>query len=269
MFRSRVCLSLLPLCLLTFGQTTESTSDHAKARTKRQARYIQPKIISTDDAHALEITANDPRPVDSVLDALALQHGWRINYEDPHYGKADLVDDTAPSWLLQHPDGNRVHAVAGGTFNVKIPTDGLFPLDPTQIISAVIEAYKANGNPGRFELRATNREWFDVVATAAGDGPQKAVLDTVMSFDTGDMVDATINLKNFCEKLSGLSGQAVVFEGTGPPSSNRLNQAQIELHAQNQPAREILRQMFKQVGSTDTWRLLYDADSNQFVLRFR
>jgi hypothetical protein len=27
--------------------------------------------------------------------------------------------------------------------------------------------------------------------------------------------------------------------------------------------------MFKQVGSTDTWRLLYDADSNQFVLRFR
>jgi hypothetical protein len=170
---------------------------------------------------------------------------------------------------LQHPDGNRVYALAGGAFNVKIPTDGLFPLNPTQIISAVIKAYNASGNPGRFELRTTNSEWFDVVPTAAGDGPQKPILDTVMSFDTGDTVDATINLRNFCEELSRLSGQSIVLGGTGSPSSNRLLQSRIELRAQSQPAREILRQMFKQVGSTDSWRLLYDADSNQFVLRFR
>ena len=218
---------------------------------------------------SLEIATNDPRPLYTALDALARQYGWHINYEDPRYATVDLVDDTAPSWLLQYRDGHHVYAVAGGAFNVKIPTDGLFPLDPTQIISAVIAAYNASGNPGRFELRATNREWFDVVATSARDGPQKAVLDTVMSFDTADTVDATINLRNFCEKLSGRNGQAVVFGGTGSPSSNRLDQARIELHAKNRPAREILRQMFKQVGFMDTWRLLYDPDTNKYWLRFR
>jgi len=58
----------------------------------------------------------------------------------------------------------------------------------------------------------------------------------------------------------------VVFGGTGSPSENRLLQAHIQQHSVNQPAREILRQMYKQVGSTDCWRLLYDPDSNQFWL---
>ena len=43
----------------------------------------------------------------------------------------------------------------------------------------------------------------------------------------------------------------------------------IQQHSINQPAREILRQLYKQVGSTDCWRLLYDPDSNQFWLRMR
>jgi len=50
----------------------------------------------------------------------------------------------------------------------------------------------------------------------------------------------------------------------GSPSENRLLQSRIQQDAANHPARDILRQMYKQVGSTDCWRLLSEPDSNQF-----
>jgi hypothetical protein len=78
-------------------------------------------------------------------------------------------------------------------------------------------------------------------------------------------------LRKLCEELSRKTGHIVVFGGTvldgarlGSPSANRLLQAHIQQHSVNQPAREIFRQMYTQVGSTDCWLLFYDSDSNQF-----
>jgi hypothetical protein len=90
-----------------------------------------------------------------------------------------------------------------------------------------------------------------------------------MSFDATDDVGVYPTLDKFCEELSRKTGHTVVFGGTGSPSENRLLQAHIQQHSINQPAREILRQLYRQVGSTDCFRLLYDPDSNQFWLRMR
>jgi hypothetical protein len=84
------------------------------------------------------------------------------------------VDDTAPSWLQEHPNSPRIYAVASGDFYAKIAVDGYFPDDPMQILPALVEAYNHSGNPGRFELRSMNHESFDIIPTAAADGPQKA-----------------------------------------------------------------------------------------------
>jgi hypothetical protein len=65
-----------------------------------------------------------------------------------------------------------------------------------------------------------------------------------MGFDATDADSAPVTLRRLCEELSHQSGQAVVFGGTGSPSENRLVQARIEQHSQNQPAREIIRQMY-------------------------
>ena len=266
MIRSAVCVFLLPICLLVFGQTREQNDAHVKEWTERRAGYLShPEITETENR--LTITAKSPRPLDDVLTALAAQHGWHINYEDPRYGEGDLVDDTAPSWLEEHPDGRHVHTIAGGAFFVQIPLDGLFPMDPMQIIPAVVDAYNSSGNPGRFELRTTVQGSFDIVPTSAGDGPQKPILDTLMSFDTTDTDGAPESLRKFCEELTRTSGQRVVL--SLPPSANRILQAQIQQHGQNRPAREILREMYKQVGSTDRWGLLYDTDTNRFYLQFR
>jgi hypothetical protein len=123
----------LMLCLLTFRLTPQQNAEQIKAWTERHARYMsQPRIEETESL--LEITANAPRPLDDVLAALAHQHGWHINYEEPQYGKSDIVDSTAPSWLEQHPNGPRAYGIAGGAFHVKISIDGYFPDDAMQIL---------------------------------------------------------------------------------------------------------------------------------------
>ena len=258
-----IFLPFLMLCLLTFRQTPEQNAAHIRAWTERHEQYMSVPRIEESESF-LDITANDPRPLDGVLAALAHQHGWHINYEDPQYGKSDIVDQTAPSWLEQHPNGPRAYGIAGGAFHVKVPIDGYFPDDPMQILPPLVEAYNRSGNPGRFQLRVVSKNSFDVIPTESGDGPQTPLLDTVMSFDATDDVGAYPTLRKFCEELSRKSGHTVVFGGTGSPSENRLLQAHIKQHSVNQPAREILREMYKQVGSTDCWRLFYDPDSNQF-----
>ena len=226
----------------------------------------QPRIEETESS--LEITADAPRPLDDVLSALAHQHCLHINYEDPEYGKSAIVDDTAPSWLELHPNGRRAYGIAGSALHVKIPIDRYFPDDPMQVLPPLVEAYNRSGNPGQFQLRVVGTNSFDVIPVASGDGPQAPLLDTVMSFDAAFDEGACPTLRRFCEELSRKTGHTVVFGGFGP-SENRLLQSHIQQHSINQPAREILRQMYKQVGSTDCWRLLYDPDSNQFWLWMR
>jgi hypothetical protein len=266
MIRSAVCVFLFPIGLLVFGQTREQNDAHVKEWTERRAGYLShPEIEETEIW--LKITENSPRPLDDVLTALATQHGWHINYEDPRYAEADLVDSTAASWLEKHPEGRHVHTIAGGAFFVQIPLDGLFPMDPMQIIPAVVDAYNHSGNPGRFELRTTVQGSFDIVPTSAANGPQKPILDTLMSFDATETVSAPKSLEKFCDELTRASGETVVL--VLPPSANRYLQARIQQHSQNQPAREILREMYKQVGSTDRWGLLYAPDTDRFYLQFR
>ena len=181
-----------------------------------------------------------------------------------------MVDNTAPSWLRDHPNGPRAYMVKGGAFYAKIPIDGHIPDDPRQILPALVEAYNRSGNPGRFELRPISLDVFDVVPTPAAEDPQKPILDTVMSFDTNESDSADSNLESFCEALSRGSGQAVKFWrpfATG--TSYFPADARIRLHVQNQRAREVLRKMLGQVTSTMSWRLFYNTGLRRFLLMFR
>lgn len=148
------------LLVATRGHNTQRASDWEE----RRDQYRDAKIVEEDSW--LQIDVNSPRPLDDVLAALASKHGWRLNYEDPQYGKADLVDGE----------------LAGCAFSARIPIRAEYPPDPEQVIPAVVEAYNRSGNSTRFELRTLNDEWFDVVPTAAAGGPETPILDTPMNF---------------------------------------------------------------------------------------
>lgn len=167
--------------------------------------------------------------------------------------------------MQEHPNDPRAYVVAGSAFYAKIAVDEHFPEDPTQVLTALVEAYNRSGNPGRFELHPVNHESFDIVPTAAADGPRPALLDMVMDFDATDSVSAS-SLEAFCEELTRQSGQSIelFFDNPASQSVGRIN-----LHVRNSPAREILRQMLGQITSTKSWRLLYDPDLRKFLLTFR
>lgn len=181
------------------------------------------------------------------------------------YEKPDIVDDTAPSWLKEHPSGPRAWTMRGGAFYAKIRLDGYFPDDPMQVLPMLIESYNRSGNPGTFELLTTGDKSFDVVGIAAGDGPQTPLLDRSIIFDAIDEDNANTTMEKFCAELSRRSGRMVVF--SAPPSGNRLFQTHIQQHWGNLPAREILRELYNKIGSTFCWRLFYDPDTNRFWLR--
>jgi hypothetical protein len=85
-----------------------------------------------------------------------------------------------------------------------------------------------------------------------------------MSFDETGLATASVSLERFCNELSRQSGHKVVF--LAPPSANLLHQTHIKQHSQKQFAREILRQLYEQIGPKFSWRLLYDPDMREFWL---
>lgn len=243
---------------------------HVLSRAERLASYMLAQIVETKSS--LEIAVNSPRPLDDVLIALAKKYGWRINYEDPRYPHADLVDDTDPSWLERHPDEGHVHVVGGGAFRANISLRVGDRPDAQQVIAAVVRAYNNSGNPGRFELRASNNNdnWLDVVPTAAADGPQKPILDALVGFDATPSRITELSLDVFCDELTFRSRQPIknwasAERGIVP---EQAIQPHIELHDPDRPAREVLRHMLRD-SLTTSWRIYYNSDTHEFRLLLR
>jgi hypothetical protein len=272
MIRRLICFAVLALCSAATLESVAQTKEDATKWAERHRNYTDPKISESESG--LRITVNAPRPLYQVLLALGARYDWRINYEDPRYGGTDVLDDTAPSWLLQHPKGPYAYGVAGGAFTADISLPGSSPYqlaDPVQVLPLVVKAYNESGNPGRFELRKAADGAFALVGIAADGGPQSPVLDTLMNFDTSRFDSVDDSLAAFCGVLSWRAGALVEYigfswftTGSGAPS-----QGMIELHARKKSAREILRQMLVQIDATLVWRLLYDPDDNVYRLLVR
>jgi hypothetical protein len=84
-----------------------------------------------------------------------------------------------------------------------------------------------------------------------------------VSLDMG-LATASVTLERFCDELSRQSGYKVFF--LLPPSANVLHQTHIKQHSQKQSAREILRQLYDQIGSKFSWRLRFDPDRREIFL---
>lgn len=59
---------------------------------------------------------NAPRPLQQSVQLVNEEYGWAVNYEDPLWDGADLVDDTDPAWRAAHPNERGVRRVRGGAF---------------------------------------------------------------------------------------------------------------------------------------------------------
>jgi mono/diheme cytochrome c family protein len=220
----------------------------------------------TLEGSVLRATANDPRPLAQMLDGLAARFGWNISYEDPQFDfPQDFSDDTSPQWLAKNPQGRHAFAPSGGAFSVSVAGfDVSDPKNEARTLDAVVTAYNQGHNPGKFEILSLDDGSFTVVGIAAAHGSQTPVLNTKISLNVGP-VDAYEALDQWGRELSRVSGAHVEGGGLGT-LDNSLLRVRVTIHAENLPARDVLRQIIKETNSTRTWLLYFDHDTNSYFL---
>jgi hypothetical protein len=246
--RSPILLAMF-LAVFLFSPGFSETKPEARVGT-----YLRRAVIS-QAAGAVRITANSPRPLEQVLDALRQKYGWVVDYEDPQFvSQLDLIDGPAPqSWLP-----------SGGTFSLEFPADA--PL-AEKTLHQLVDSYNESKNPGRFELRETAGGSYAVVGTAAHDekgkvSTQTPLLDSLITLPARERTIAeTISL--ICRRAGNLRHSAV-YLGVAPTAL--LDYTRVAVGGNKVPARDLLRQALMAAHRNLYWRLLFDPKSKSYYL---
>jgi len=237
-------LSLL-LVLPAFAQVT----------TEKPAAYLRQATVS-ETADSVRVTANSPRPLLQVLDALLQKYGWIVNYEDPAY-----VSDLD---VVEAPDGiPHSHVPAGGPFTVEFPAN---KPDQEKTLRLIVDFYNQSKYPGRFELRHSG-DTYSVVGTAAHDAkgamsPEQPLLDLPVTLPAQErtIVD-TIDL--ICHSLAAQRHTTVII---GVQPRNLIAHTSVKIGGSKVPARELLLQCLAATHHTLYWRLFFDPNTKGYVV---
>jgi hypothetical protein len=227
-----------------------------QATPPRDNSYLRQAAI-TETAGAVRITANSPRPLLQVLDALRQKYGWVVDYEDPRYTSAqDIVESTQET--------RRALLPAGGNFTVLLPVDAT-PEDQT--LRLIVDAYNQSSNPSRFAIRRSVDKRFYVVGTSARDEANALssplpLLDTLVKIplrrrtiaDTIDLLCRALALQSHTSVSVGVSPRSVLAYTTVKTGGGMVS------------ARELLIQSLKAAPRDVYWCLLFDPTSKGYVL---
>jgi hypothetical protein len=243
LIKSSIVLSLM-VAFQGFSQTTQGSGS-----------YLKQAAIS-ESAGIVHLTANSPRPLLQILDALQQKYGWVVDYEDPQYvSQMDLVDA---------PGGSHSRLPGGGSFSVEFPAGA--PQEE-KILHLVVDSYNRSKNPGRFELRPAAPGVFYVVGIAAHDekdaiSSQPVLFDLPITVAAGEKpITATLDL--ICQEVTAQSHTAVTI-GVSPRAL--LDHAPAKVGGTKVAARDLLLQGLMATHHTLYWRLLFDPNSKGYFL---
>ena len=219
--------------------------------------YLREATVS-ESGGQVHITANSPRPLAQVLDALQLKYKWVVSYEDPQF--------TAPQDSVTVTQAGDIHRLlpAGGDFTVDF--SGSAP-DEEKTLRLIVDAYNHSKNPGRFEVRRIPEGDFYVVGTAANDDnghieQQKAAFDLVVTLSAEDRtITETLNL--ICQEIAKQI-HADVFLGVSPRSL--LEHTNVKVGGKATAARDLIVQALAAVHKRLYWHLLFDPSSKNYYL---
>lgn len=240
-----IVISVL-LGLQSFAQTAPAPASYLKQATISQ---IGQKI---------HVTANSPRPLAQILDALHEKYGWVVNYEDPQYtSHADSVE------------------VADGTTHSQVPSGGNFEVefaaestpDEEKTLHLVVDAYNHSRNPGQFELRHDAQSNFDIVGMAAHDekgtiAEQQVLLDRPVTLPSEERT--IVDTINAIFQTIALQSHTAATLGVYPRSL--LGHTPVKVGGTKITARELLRQSLQGSHRKFYWRLLFDPASRGYFL---
>lgn len=217
--------------------------------------YQRQAVISQSDG-VVHVSANSPRPLAQTLDALLQKYAWPVSYEDPRYGAgADLVS--------AHIGSSQMTVPGGGSFAVEFSEKAP---DEEKTLRTVVEQYNQSKNPGRFELRHADGNFY-VVGTAARDNKgalatQQVLLDFPITISSKERtVEETVN--EICSELSSHAHTAVAI---GVVPTSLLEHNKVTVGGTKVPARDLLLQSVTGTHHALYWRLLFDPNSKAYTL---
>ncbi len=218
--------------------------------------------VVTHNGSTAKVQANEPRPLRQAVQSLSEEYGWTIDYEDPMYSDAEVIDRTDPAWVASHP-GIRQRLVAGHSFESVFPEvakTGDLATEKNNVLQKVVADYNRSGNPGQFTLVDEGAGRFAIVGQT--NGKTQAILDTPVTVNIAGQ-NGSFALDAFSEALSASSGIKLTVL-TYP--LNLFVQTEFTTRADNQPAREVLRDLVDTTHRNIESMLLYDIDDKAYYL---
>lgn len=259
------------LCMIVFYGSFAHGQSLATRKTPAEHAELKPSEI-TQTGDTVHVAVTSARPLVTALDLLRNKYGWSVNYEDPQFvGKADLAESNDARYV-NSASGARPHIPNGGLFTMDFPVGGAVGPDEQKTLKALVEAYNHSANPGRYELRQQDQH-FDVVGIAAHDGSgqikgQTPPLDAIVTLAAKE--SSTIEaVTSICDQVSKLTSLSV---SVGVYPQNLFSRPVKIATAEKLEAREALYKIFARALADKeqniSWRLLYDPDSQSYVVNF-
>lgn len=252
----------------SFTQNKQGSPPEWVKHLQDTKKYL-PEAVIEHGAGTAKLKASDPRPLRQAIEALNLEYGLRINYEDPPYeSDSELVETRDAQWQAAHPNSRRATIPAGGIFESVYEENSptLTTEQERTILGKVIKDYNKSGNPGRFELRTHEGRGNSVVGVGAKDkrGGDRSVLPLL---DIG--VSIPLEKRSTADALGLVFAQlsekrqAKVALGWG---GNNLLLNDTTVGGNDAPARNLLLKIFEGTGRPVVYSLLYFEDTNTYIL---
>jgi len=243
----------------------------ATPKTPVEQAAVKPSEI-TQTGNTMHVAVTSARPLVTALDLLRNKYGWSVNYEDPQFmAKTDLVESNDGRYI-NSVSGARPHIPNGGLFTMDFPAGGAGGPDEQKTLKALVDAYNQSANPGRYELREQGQH-FDIVGIAAHDGSgqikgQTPPLDAIVTLAAKES-SAIEAVTSLCDQVSKLTSQSV---SVGVYPQNLLSRPVKIATTEKLEAREAFYKIFALAlagkEQNISWRLLYDPDSQSYVINF-
>jgi len=202
------------------------------------------------------IMTDDPRPLWQAVQALSEEYGWTIDYEDPLYSEADVVDRNDAAFAASHP-GIKQHVVAGGHFEMSFAEDQNIALSVTEekdVLQKLVTEYNKSNNPGKFTLIEEGGARFAVVGV---NGSPRAVMDTPIRIDS-DAANGAFALQDVCDAVTSASGVKVLLMMY---PLNLFAHERVDFSHASMPARDLLKQILDATTPRKLeYTVLYDLD---------
>ncbi|MGA8764293.1 MAG: hypothetical protein WB562_15605 [Candidatus Sulfotelmatobacter sp.] len=269
MLKSRMDLIRYAICLALLAtghvwaqepQTAVPATTAPAATSPVTNPYLREASI-TENKGATHISANSPRPLAQVLDALRQKYGWIVDYEDPRY--VSTLD------VVERP-GGAIHSLpAGGSFTVDVPADSAATAPPPEdkTLQSIVDAYNQSKNPGRFELRKNEDRTYLVSGIGARDengkvAAQEAIFDLTITMPK-QQSSASETLELLCQKIAEPSHVKITV---GVTPRKIMDYTKVNVGGTKVQARILLSRILEATGHTMYWRLLFDPDSKGYYL---